>query len=630
MMKLDEFSSEFIKNSLVEFENYKPFPTISDRDMWNKLLNLPLNKRRKKELIPKANKILKKDWTIIPLSRYFDFIRTGDRDAFESLYMGRRQDLAVIVLAALFTGEQKYIEKSAEMLWAICEESSWAISAHVERKILNDGKTDICPSLSRPTIALFSCKTAAVLAEASYLLNEELNHLSPTILERLESEINTRIIVPFETRSDFHWLRSKNNWTPWCISSVFIAASYLVRENERLAKIFTHGLNLLQGFIDAYPPDFSCNEGPAYWGVSPGALFMIFETLYSRSSGKLNFFNYPEFHKMGKYFEHMHINGPWFFNYSDTPARIPRPVVKVYRYGERIKDNEMKNLALIAMKKWNSKNEPDPSLGLSSRCGDLLYAVRELFWIPATIKTKPLRKEKSIWYPHSQLLIARESQVPDSGFVLAVKGGHNGESHNHIDVGEFLVFADGEPIIIDPGRGEYRRQNFSDHRYNIWWNASDGHNILQFGNHKQSLGGEAKAETIDFSNEKKFVLLELDLTKTFNKDSGVVWKRKYSLNRIEKKIKIEDNFCLKNPEEIIVPLYTIRDFVLSQNSVLFIIPHKGKVLLKWNEGFIAKEEKIKDEDLYLDKFWGTKIKKILLRSIKKIHSGQLSLEFSRQ
>ncbi|HRR06866.1 MAG TPA: heparinase II/III family protein, partial [Victivallales bacterium] len=475
---------------------------------------------------------------------------------------------------------------------------------------------DLCPDLTQPSVDLFACETSAILAEVLFLLKKELDSLSPTISERVEKEIEQRILLPFEQRSDFPWLQAKNNWTSWCISSIFISATYLINDSKRLAKILKHGLELLQPYIDAYPPDFSCDEGPSYWGVSPGALLIIFETLYARTNGILNVFDSKEFAKMGKYFSDMHINGPWFFNYSDTPAKISRPIVKPYRYGERTKNEELKNLALLALRNWSVDGEPDPSLGFSSDQGNLLYALRELFWVPLDIKPKKLKKSPSIWYHHAQLLITREKRSPDSGFVLAVKGGTNAESHNHIDVGEFLIFADGEPVIVDPGRGEYKRQNFSHERYNIWWNAGRGHNILQFGKHEQALG-KTKPTVLDFRDDKKITEIEFDLTATFEKSVNLIyWRRKYTLVRDNKSmIKIVDNFQLQNPVSVSLPLYTVQKFLDSKNSIKFVLSNGRKITLKWSSEFYSESESLPNDDPFLIKFWGGGLmKKITLKS----------------
>src|SRR5437868_14155296 len=60
--------------------------------------------------------------------------------------------------------------------------------------------------------------------------------------------------------------------------------------------------------------------------------------------------------------------------------------------------------------------------------------------------------------------------VPNSaqGLYVAAWGGHNAQSHNHNDVGNFIVYGDGKPVLIDVGVETYSAKTFSPQRYEIW------------------------------------------------------------------------------------------------------------------------------------------------------------------
>lgn len=49
-------------------------------------------------------------------------------------------------------------------------------------------------------------------------------------------------------------------------------------------------------------------------------------------------------------------------------------------------------------------------------------------------------------------------------FILKI----NLERHNHNDIGQFIVYADGKPVIIDVGVETYTAKTFSERRYEIW------------------------------------------------------------------------------------------------------------------------------------------------------------------
>ncbi|MFF5249487.1 hypothetical protein ACFY3V_34860 [Streptosporangium sp. NPDC000095] len=53
------------------------------------------------------------------------------------------------------------------------------------------------------------------------------------------------------------------------------------------------------------------------------------------------------------------------------------------------------------------------------------------------------------------MMVARERRGSPDGLFLAAKGGYNVESHNHNDVGPFIVALDARPVLVDVGVGEY-------------------------------------------------------------------------------------------------------------------------------------------------------------------------------
>src|SRR6185437_8395270 len=75
-----------------------------------------------------------------------------------------------------------------------------------------------------------------------------------------------------------------------------------------------------------------------------------------------------------------------------------------------------------------------------------------------------------------------------NGLFLACHGGTNGESHNHNDVGDFIIYKGGRPVIIDVGSGTYTARTFSGHRYDLWFNTSAYHNLPTINGYQQGTG----------------------------------------------------------------------------------------------------------------------------------------------
>ena len=81
---------------------------------------------------------------------------------------------------------------------------------------------------------------------------------------------------------------------------------------------------------------------------------------------------------------------------------------------------------------------------------------------------KDFKPSRNDYFPSLRLSVNREGEGCNKGLFLSLKGGHNAVSHNHLDVGNFVIFCDGQPIFIDAGVGPYTAKTFNQDRYTIW------------------------------------------------------------------------------------------------------------------------------------------------------------------
>lgn len=106
------------------------------------------------------------------------------------------------------------------------------------------------------------------------------------------------------------------------------------------------------------------------------------------------------------------------------------------------------------------RGDADAALPVSDGPFDLRRAVDALLdpeWHAAPAATFPLPEHT--WLPDTQVLVARAEPGSAPGLLVAAKGGHNDESHNHNDVGTFIIALDARPLVIDAGVGTYRRRS---------------------------------------------------------------------------------------------------------------------------------------------------------------------------
>ncbi len=493
------FDATFLEQHLLPVSRWRPFARAGEREVWQALPEHELNRERKTLLKERAEGYLGRAWPELPASLYAEFARTGDRKGYERPYFERRERLAVLVMAECMEYQGRFLDEIMNGLMLIVQEFTWTLPAHAWRH-----ENDILQREDEPVLALFSCQTACTLAEAVYLLEPELRALSPTLVRRINREILERVVEPAETDvGRYHWSKGLNNWTPWCCSSILGAAMHVMEDTRRLARLIAGQLNpCIDRFLEKYPQDGCCDEGPVYWNVSPGAMLVYLEYLYERTSGVLSVYDEPFIRRMGEYIVDAHLDGPWFSNFADAS-----PLVRnfrrgvIYRYGERVGSDSMQQLVLNQMRQWRSGEDArvSPVFGSSGSGNGIGNMLRELFWIPVSASAGELRKRVTAWYPRAQVLFARETDEPGRGLVLAAKAGHNAENHNHNDVGQFILLKDSQPFIVDPGVGVYSRTTFSDERYTLWYMRSSAHNLPLINGAEQNPGHEFRASAVSFS-----------------------------------------------------------------------------------------------------------------------------------
>ena len=136
----------------------------------------------------------------------------------------------------------------------------------------------------------------------------------------------------------------------------------------------------------------------------------------------------------------------------------------------------------------SEENEVTFEEDLRQRFGSL---IRDFYWYDEHIQGESLPGGKYGFAESMQTVFRKEN------FVLAIKGGHNDEPHNHNDLGSFVFFADELFILDDPGWSEYVDGYFGPDRYNHICASSVGHSVPIINGKTQTPGKEAKTVLLE-------------------------------------------------------------------------------------------------------------------------------------
>lgn len=599
--------ADVLDKILVTRDGFHPYPSASERDGWESL-DGDVRTRH----VSRGEERLDFVWPQITARMILGFLRHGDRKTPENTRSVRRGALTDLVLAECFENHGRFLDDIVNGIWCTCEESYWGNlgALHLQKRGHD------FPDPNERVVDLFTAETGAFLAWINYLLEPQLASISSAIPDRIRYEIETRVLEPNRLRDDFWWMgftsRRVNNWNPW-INSNWLTCVLLQEDGERRVDTARKILRSLDVFLETYPEDGGCDEGPGYWGRAAASLFDCLELLSLGTNDSTNIYGEPLVKKMASFIYKTHIHDDWYVNFADASARVTPSAYLVYRFGQRIGDDRMRafGAALLAKQGAGSPETLQRHLPrlFSGDTGE--DAARAIPY------------ESKVWFDRIEVMCARKSEGKPDGFFLAAKGGHNAESHNHNDIGTFIVYRDGKPLIVDAGVGTYTAQTFGDDRYELFTMRSNHHNVPTINGVEQREGEQYCAARTECSHSDRVSSLTLDISGAYPEEAGVLaWNRTVRLERPDI-ILVNDQYRLTEVKDrvyqhLMTPC-TVED---GEKGTLTLatraLPNdlesaSGKVLYDADR-FRVQVDTVEIEDARLAGIWGDALYRINLRA----------------
>ena len=442
---------------------------------------------------------LGREWTALPWTVFAENKITGNRVNYENICFEKRRHLAALVMAEILEGTGRFTNDIIDGIGSFCEETWWGIPAHYGKHI---------PLQDIQEVDLFNAETASLIVWTRYMLEKQLDAFSPDVCKRIDREIENRILKPALAKN-YWWKTAGMNWNPWICSNWLTCVLVCEKDEARKAEAIAQIKKATKAFIDAYPEDGGCDEGPGYWDRAAASMFEVLRLLpdFSDDADKIR--------KMAAYSYKTYIGNDYCVNFADAHEnKAVQQVNIVYPFGLWLNDKTMREFgAYLGLRKGVLEHPAK----LYDKSGNFPTLGRELFFLHdishfiAEKPNEPLLKDA--WLPNLQIMTARRGDC-----FVAMKGGHNGESHNHNDVGSFLVYIDGEPLFIDPGVGEYTAKTFSKSRYEIWTMQSGYHNLPQINGIDQKDGKAFAAKVISHKDGQ----LTLDIAGAYPAEASKV------------------------------------------------------------------------------------------------------------
>ncbi|MDR7382830.1 heparinase II/III domain-containing protein [Promicromonospora iranensis] len=511
-----------------------PAPDVTDRSFW-------AADRVAEALVPtlaSADAERGAPWPQTLASHYARFFRDGDRTVYEAHVAARHARLTRATLAALLDPRTDRVDEVVDGVLLLCEQSTWCWAAH-DDTWSRFGR--VTPTVTEPYLDLGAGEVAAQLAWIDHLLGPALDERAPGVRWRIRQETQTRVLRPFTERRDWWWLGVDHpimNWSPWIQGNVLAANLALEEDPDRRQAVTALVADGIAAYWASLPADGGVDEGYHYWWQGAARALEAQDLLGSAGIE-------PEPATLDRIratvaFPHsMHLGGDWYVNVADGAARplSTWPWNVVHAWARRVGDDDAARHAAAY------RGQPG---GLFDERASLPRAVRMLSdaaWAQALAAAPPLVGRAH--FPSTGITVARSAPGSARGLAVSVKGGHNGENHNHVDVGSVIVALDGVPVVIDAGKPTYRAGTFGPDRYDLWVVRGDWHNVPQVRGVEQAPGerfGARDLEVADGGTDHGSWRARLDLAGAYRVDRLEHWWREAALEPAGETLTVEDSW----------------------------------------------------------------------------------------
>ena len=571
----EAYLAEHDLQALLQLPYRCPFPDCTDREGWARVAE-----DDRKAILEAACAIKEKQYPVLLATDFMAFARSGNRKVFEDPYFFRRKKLILSALAYCLEQKDEDLDDVINGLWCIMEETSWVISAHNVDSHAGapTSQEKPLPDVRSPMIDLFAAQTSMILSFVVYLTGAALDSVCPQVTRRVHLEIEKRILVPFETRDDFWWMgflrKDLCNWTPWIVSNVLVTAALGITDRLRLAAIVRRSLLMVDRWLAIVPEDGGCDEGVAYWNMAGGALMDILQLLSEMTGGGMLFSEEPKIRNILSFPRTMWLGGEWFANFADCDAKPYVCAERILYAGSYLKDPALMQFGQTLSGPVRQDLSDTPQMW---RMLNRLFGHYE---VPDGV-TQPVSDS---WLPDLQVRLVRKGRMTVCG-----KGGHNGESHNHNDVGNFVVFLDGNPVAVDIGNMTYTAKTFSPRRYELFNTRARNHSVPQLGQWEQCVGSEYAASEVQATAGG----LTLDLSCAYPAEAGALSVRRTWTVSDAGKFGLEDDVLIKEKMPVTFVLMLREKPELQGDSAV-----SGNACIRWGVEGKAKVdvEEIRIED----------------------------------
>ena len=245
-------------------------------------------------------------WESPSATLFAEFKTNGNRTRYEQWTFGKRRQLAALVLAEKVEGKGRFMPDIVNGIMSTLEETWWGIPAHYGTKVMRPEDQNV---------DLFNAETAGLMAWTRHALQQQIDSFSPFLSQRIDSEIERRMLIP-ALNTNYWWKKASMNWNPWICSNWLACVKFCEHDSVRREKALTQIASAMNAFADGYPDDGGCDEGPTYWDRAAASLYECASMMPNSQSLPASFLS--SLKKMAAYCYATYIADGYCLSFADS------------------------------------------------------------------------------------------------------------------------------------------------------------------------------------------------------------------------------------------------------------------------------------------------------------------------
>lgn len=341
------------------------------------------------------------------------------------------------------------------------------------------------------------------------------NGLSENTRETIKQAIVQKGLNPSKESQYNWWLKTENNWNQVCNAGMTFGALAVKEDYPSLAnEIIERAFASIPLSMEVYKPEGIYPEGYGYWGY--GTTFnILFLCAVEKALGS----------------DRGLSHSPGFLQTSDFLKQMIAPSGKNFNWS----DNGL-GASLSPAMFWLAQKSDKPSVLWSEKAfleGEDFSKFKGIRELPAIMiwgKNIPLDKitepKEKFWFGQGPNPVAmmRTSWTDPNAIYLGFKSGSPSINHGHMDVGSFVMEADGVRWASDPGMQNYesleskgmsifgRTQDAQ--RWTIYRMNNHSHNVITINDQHQQVKGYGKIDA--YSDAEAFSYVVSDISSVYD------------------------------------------------------------------------------------------------------------------